>query len=102
MTIINKSNDKEPIRFKHRCPKCNSKNIVFHSESTYSGTVLRYFVSCDDCHYESDKWREWVKDVPIIPNKYCIISEGLLEDIRDVLLQSNQTKLVKKINEVLK
>ena len=85
---------------KRKCPRCDSTNLIYHRESTFSARILKESISCENCGYESENLNEWIENV--VPDRYCLITEGLLEDIRDVLLQVNRNDLVEKIDEVLK
>ena len=87
---------------KRKCPRCDSTNLTYHRESSYTGRMLKESISCENCGYESEDFSEWVEETFVVPNRYCWITEGLLEDIRDALLQANRNDLVEKIEEVLK
>ena len=87
---------------KRKCPRCDSTNWIYHRESSYSGMLLKESLSCENCGYESEDLNEWVEETFVVPDRYCWITEGLLEDIRDVLLQANRNDLIEKIDEVLK
>ena len=67
----------------HRCPKCESKDLILFSQY-YKGKTT-HELKCKDCGYR-DEVDKFIANIPVMPDKKLLISEGLLEDIRHTLV----------------
>ena len=65
------------------CPKCKNKDLILFSQY-YKGKTT-HEMKCKDCGYR-DEVDKFIANVPVMPDKKLLISEGLLEDIRHTLV----------------